>query len=316
MLKLILILLILWVIGYIIYRYGVKIILAERKGEVIAVKKFSINPIIIVSILIGVIILYFLMSIRHVQTGYILLKFNIFTKKYASVDEGVQFIPFLLYKTYSYDIRRQEYTLISGKFEEEKGKKEDAFFSYVKEGLMVGIELTLWFRLNKDKIIDIHKYIGPDYLYKVIEPAVKGVVKNVISSYSIKEIYSEKREESEKKIEDKIKEILEKDGFLIEKVILKDIKLPPDFLKVVEEREVAQEEVKKMEYVLEKEKKEAERKKIEAEGKAQAIRIISEELKKNPQYIKYLYVEKLSDNVKVIISDQGTILDLKGILEK
>ncbi|MEO0240392.1 MAG: SPFH domain-containing protein [candidate division WOR-3 bacterium] len=316
MLKIILILLILWIIGYIIYRYGVKIILSERKGEVIAIKKFSVNPLIIGSILTGFILLYFLISIKNVTTGYILLKFNIFTKKYTYADEGIQFIPFLIYKTYSYDTRRQEYTMISGKFDEEKGKKEDAFFSYVKEGLMVGVELTLWFRLNRDKIIDIHKYIGPDYLYKVIEPAFKGVAKNVISSYSIKEIYSEKREEAEKKIEEKIKEVLEKDGFLIEKVILKDIKLPPDFLKAVEEKKVAEEKVKEMEYILEKEKKEAERKKIEAEGKAEAIRIISEELKKNPQYIKYLYVEKLADNVKVIISDQGTILDLKGILEK
>ncbi|MEO0260841.1 MAG: SPFH domain-containing protein [candidate division WOR-3 bacterium] len=316
MLKIILILLILWIIGYIIYRYGVKIILSERKGEVIAIKKFSVNPLIIGSILTGFILLYFLISIKNVATGYILLKFNIFTKKYTYADEGIQFIPFLIYKTYSYDTRRQEYTMISGKFDEEKGKKEDAFFSYVKEGLMVGVELTLWFRLNRDKIIDIHKYIGPDYLYKVIEPAFKGVAKNVISSYSIKEIYSEKREEAEKKIEEKIKEVLEKDGFLIEKVILKDIKLPPDFLKAVEEKKVAEEKVKEMEYILEKEKKEAERKKIEAEGKAEAIRIISEELKKNPQYIKYLYVEKLADNVKVIISDQGTILDLKGILEK
>ncbi|MEO0262770.1 MAG: SPFH domain-containing protein [candidate division WOR-3 bacterium] len=316
MLKIILILLILWIIGYIIYRYGVKIILSEQKGEVIAIKKFSVNPLIIGSILTGFILLYFLISIKNVATGYILLKFNIFTKKYTYADEGIQFIPFLIYKTYSYDTRRQEYTMISGKFDEEKGKKEDAFFSYVKEGLMVGVELTLWFRLNRDKIIDIHKYIGPDYLYKVIEPAFKGVAKNVISSYSIKEIYSEKREEAEKKIEEKIKEVLEKDGFLIEKVILKDIKLPPDFLKAVEEKKVAEEKVKEMEYILEKEKKEAERKKIEAEGKAEAIRIISEELKKNPQYIKYLYVEKLADNVKVIISDQGTILDLKGILEK
>ncbi len=316
MLKIILILLVLWIIGYIIYRYGVKIILTERKGEVIPVKKFSLNPLITVSILIALVFLYFLMSIRYIPTGYFLLKFNIFTKKYTHTGEGIQFVPFLIYKTYSYDTRRQEYTLVSGKFEEERNKKEDAFFSYVKEGLMVGAEITLWFRLNKDKIIDIHKYIGPDYLYKVIEPAIKGVAKNVISSYSVKEIYSEKREEVEKKIEDKIKEILEKDGFLIEKVILKDIKLPPDFLKAVEEKNIAEEEVKKMEYVLEKEKKEAERKKIEAQGKAEAIKIISEELRKNPQYIKYLYVEKLSDNVKVIISDQGTILDLKGILEK
>ncbi|HHF53463.1 MAG TPA: hypothetical protein ENL43_03765 [candidate division WOR-3 bacterium] len=68
--------------------------------------------------------------------------------------------------------------------------------------------------------------------------------------------------------------------------------------------------------MLEKEQKEAERKKIEAQGTARAIEIVSVQLKRNPQYIKYLYVDKLSDKIKVIVADQSTILDLKGMLEE
>ncbi len=316
MLKIILILLILWIVGYIIFKYGTKIILKEEKGEIITMKKISLNPLIIIVTFFSLCFLYFLLSIKYVPTGYILLKFNIFNKKYSFNSEGFQIVPFLIYRTYSYDTRRQEYTLFPEDFVESKEKKENVLSSYVKEGLTVGIEITTWFRLNNDKIIEIHKNIGPDYFDKVIKPVIKGVTKSIIPYYSIREVYSEKREEVEKRIEEKVREILEKDGFILEKIILKDIKLPPDFLKTVEEKEIAEEEVKRMEYILEKERKEAERKKIEAMGKAEAIRIISEELRKNPQYIKYLYVDKLSDNVKVIISDQKSFLDLKEVMEK
>ena len=66
--------------------------------------------------------------------------------------------------------------------------------------------------------------------------------------------------------------------------------------------------------LLEKEQLEAKRKEIEAQGKARAIQIVSEQLKRNPEYIKFLYVDKLAHNVKVIVSDQATILDLRNIL--
>jgi len=66
-------------------------------------------------------------------------------------------------------------------------------------------------------------------------------------------------------------------------------------------------------YTLEKEQKEAERKVIEAQGRANAIQIINKALTQNPNYIKYLYVDKLSDKISVIISDQNT-MDLKAVL--
>ena len=70
-----------------------------------------------------------------------------------------------------------------------------------------------------------------------------------------------------------------------------------------------------MKYTLEKEQKEAERKVIEAQGRANAIETINKALAQNPNYIRYLYVDKLSDKISVIVSDQNTIMDLKGVLE-
>jgi predicted NodU family carbamoyl transferase len=54
---------------------------------------------------------------------------------------------------------------------------------------------------------------------------------------------------------------------------------------------------------------------IEAQGRAKAIEMINEALRQNPNYIRYLYVDKLSDKISVIVSDQNTIMDLKGIME-
>lgn len=316
MLKLLLLLFFLWVIGYIIYKYGFKVILTEKKGEVVAVRKISFSPFIIIILTGCVVFLYLFLSFRYVPIGYVLLKFNVITKSYSVSGEGLQIVPIFFYKTYLYEIRRQEYTMTSSKEVEGKEKGEDSLWTPTKEGLHIGIDLTCWFRPRVEKIVDIHKNIGPDYLKKVIRPIVRSTVRHVVSSYSVTEIYSIKRREAEEEIEKRIREMLEKDGFWIEKVILRDVRFPPDFAKAIEEKQIAEQEAEKMEYVLIKEKKESERKKIEAEGKAEAIRIISEELKKNPQYVKYLYVDKLSDKVKVIISDQGAILDLKGVLEK
>jgi hypothetical protein len=68
--------------------------------------------------------------------------------------------------------------------------------------------------------------------------------------------------------------------------------------------------------VLEKEQREAERKVIEAQGRSKAIDTINDALQRSPSYIRYLYVDKLSDKISVIVSDQPTIMDLKGMLDK
>ena len=129
------------------------------------------------------------------------------------------------------------------------------------------------------------------------------------------DVYSAKRARIQEEINEKIKALVEKDGFVIDEVVLRDVRFTDDFAKAIEAKQIAQQSAEQMKYVLEKEQSEAERKVIEARGRAQAIETINEALRQNPNYIRYLYVDKLSDKISVIVSDQNTIMDLKGILE-
>ncbi len=164
-------------------------------------------------------------------------------------------------------------------------------------------------------MVQIHQKIGPDYEEKIIRPAVRSVIRLVISEYAVMDVYSSKRAKIQDEINEKIKLLVEKDGFIVDEVVLRDVRFTDDFGKAIEAKQIAQQSAEQMKYVLEKEQREAERKVIEAKGRAQAIETINEALRQNPNYIRYLYVDKLSDKISVIVSDQNTIMDLKGILE-
>jgi regulator of protease activity HflC (stomatin/prohibitin superfamily) len=128
-------------------------------------------------------------------------------------------------------------------------------------------------------------------------------------------VYSSKRAHIQDEINEKIRKLVEKDGFLIDEIVLRDVRFTDQFAKSIEAKQIAQQSAEQMKYVLEKEQKEAERKVIEATGRAKSIETINEALRQNPNYIRYLYVDKLSDKISVIVSDQSTIMDLKGILD-
>jgi regulator of protease activity HflC (stomatin/prohibitin superfamily) len=312
---LIVFLIILAISGYWLYRQLTRVVLLEKGGEVITVRRLHITPQT-VGIFVGLLILLLIaVSIRIVPVGHALVKFNVITKKFSYSREGLTFVPPFIFKTYMYDMRRLEYTMSSRKGEGKKPNIDDSLWSPTKEGLQVGIDLTCWYRINPDKLIELHQRIGPDFEEKVVRPAIRSVVRHVISEYPIMDVYSAKRKLIQDEIYDKIKSLLGPDGITVEQVVLRDVHFTPDFSKAIEEKQIAQQEAERMKYVLEKEQMEAKRKQIEAEGKARAIEIVSKELKKHPEYVNYLYVDKLSDKVQVIISDQRTILDLKGILK-
>ncbi len=315
MLGLILFVIILIIFVAIFFPHGNKkvVVIEDGKRVRLGQKMSSKTGIIIAAVLI--IAAFIAVSIRVVPVGHGMVKFNIITKKFSTAKEGITLVPPIIYQTYIYDLRRQEYTMTAKKGEGKKANIDDSLWSPTKEGLQVGIDLTCWYRINPDSLIEVHRKIGPDYDEKVIRPAIRGIVRLVISEYPIMDVYSSKRKEIQQEIFKRVKKLLEPDGFTIEEIVLRDVHFTKDFAKAIEEKQIAQQEAERMKYVLEKEQLEAQRKAIEAEGKAKAIQIVSQELKRNPLYIKYLYVDKLTDKVKVIVSDQATIMDLKGLLE-
>ena len=254
-------------------------------------------------------------SIRVVPVGHALVVFNTITRSFRLARQGVTLIPPFITQTQIYDLRRLEYTMTGTHGEGRKAEWDDSLWSPTQEGLQVGIDLTVWHHLDPLKVVDIHQRIGPDYEEKFIRPAFRSVIRLVISEYAVMDVYSSKRAAIQDEINNKVKHLVEKDGFVVDELVLRDVRFTNEFSKAIEAKQIAQQGAEQMKYVLEKEQREAERKVIEAQGRAKAIDTITQALQRNPNYIKYLYVDKLSDKISVIVSDQSTIMDLKGILE-
>jgi regulator of protease activity HflC (stomatin/prohibitin superfamily) len=253
-------------------------------------------------------------SFRVVPVGHALVIFNTLTRGFRLGRQGIIFVPPFICATADYDLRRLEYTMSGVSGEGRKAEIDDSLWSPTQEGLQVGIDLTVWHHIDPDRLIVIHQKIGPDYEEKIIRPAVRSVIRLVISEYPVMDVYSSRRAQIQDEINRKIKTLIEKDGFVIDEVVLRDVRFTPEFAKAIEAKQIAQQSAEQMKYTLEKEQREAERKVIEAQGRANAIEVINKALAQNPNYIKYLYVDKLSDKISVIVSDQNTIMDLKGIL--
>jgi len=256
------------------------------------------------------------MSCRVVPVGHALVIFNNVTKTFRAPHQGVTWVPPFIATTQLYDLRRIEYTMSSSQGEGRRADIDDSLWSPTKEGLQVGIDLTVWHRIDPDRVTEIHQRFGPDFEEKIIRPAVRSVIRLVISEYPVMDVYSSKRQNIQNEINTKVKELIGKDGFIIDEVVLRDVRFTDEFTKAIESKQIAQQAAEQMKYVIEKEQREAERKVIEAQGRAKAIETINEALRQNPNYIRYLYVDKLSDKISVIVSDQNTIMDLKGILQE
>ncbi|MFH1412463.1 MAG: prohibitin family protein [bacterium] len=208
-----------------------------------------------------------------------------------------------LAKVTKMSIRTEEYTMSGIKGE---GKKEgdDAIVTLTKEGLSVDLDMTVLYKLDEKSASDIYKKVGLNYEDKIIRPSIRSTIREIIAKYEAKDIYSEKRQEAAQKILDNLKISIEQRGIIIEEVLLRNVKLPERLAQSIQEKLQAEQEAEKYDFILQKEKKEKERKIIEAEGQRDAQTIINQSLTTN--YLYYLYVSQLKDREGTIYVPTST----------
>lgn len=178
-----------------------------------------------------------------------------------------------------------------------------------KEGLTVESEISILYHIERKKVPEILEEIGLNYERILILNVFRSAAADVSAQYMAKDMHSGMRKEIEGKILEKMHESLLNRGFTIEKVLLKSIKLPEDLSKAIERKLKAEQEAQQMEYVLDRERKEAERGRKEAEGTRDAQKILAEGL--NKEIIELRSIEAFkelstSPNTKVIITDGKT----------
>ena len=178
-----------------------------------------------------------------------------------------------------------------------------------KEGLNVAAEISILYHVKQNKVIDIINDVGINYERTLILSTFRSASADVCAKFYAKDMHSGKRSEIESEIKNQMMEVLEGRGFVIEAILLKSIRLPVGLYSAIEGKLEAEQQAQQMEFVLQRETKEAQRKRIEAEGIRDAQNIIKEGI--TDANIEWRSLEVLrelsaSPNAKIIITDGKT----------
>ena len=175
-----------------------------------------------------------------------------------------------------------------------------------KEGLSIRSEISILYSIIPEDAPNILRTIGPNFENNVILPIFRSAIADVTSRFYAKDMHSGERSTIEKDIKKQMMTNLEGRGITIEAVLMKSIQLPASLATAIEAKLAAEQEAQRMEFVLQSEKLEADRKKIDAIGVRDAQKIITEGL--NPMILQFKSIEAFkelskSNNAKVIITD-------------
>jgi prohibitin 1 len=176
------------------------------------------------------------------------------------------------------------------------------------EGLMMTLDTSLLLRLDASRAWYVYQKIGMNYSQTVIEPMLRSAIRDVTSKHSANALYTGGREEVQQKIQDMLFKELGDRGIFVENVLLRDVQLPLMLKTSIEQKQQAEQESLRMSFILQKEKQEAERKRIEAQGIADFQRIVAAGI--SQQLLEWKGIEateKLaaSSNSKVIVIGSG-----------
>ncbi len=175
-----------------------------------------------------------------------------------------------------------------------------------KEGLNIRSEVSILYSVVPEQAPTLLREVGPNYETDVILPIFRSAVSDVSSRFFAKDMHTGQRAVIETAIKDQMSELLSDRGIRVEAVLLKSIQMPASLARAIEQKLEAEQQAQRMEFVLQEERQEADRKRVQAEGVRDAQRIISEGL--NPMILQYKSIEAFqqlanSPNAKVIISD-------------
>ena len=184
-----------------------------------------------------------------------------------------------------------------------------------KEGLNVAAKISILYHVKKENAMNIINEVGRNYETVLILSTFRSASADVCARFYAKDMHSGKRAEIEQAIKEQMADILKGRGFVIESVLLKSITLPSGLYSAIEAKLRAEQQAQQMEFILQRERKEAERKRIEAEGVRDAQVIIKEGItESNIEWRSLEVLKELSSspNAKLIITDGKTPFLING----
>jgi regulator of protease activity HflC (stomatin/prohibitin superfamily) len=253
--------------------------------------------------------------IVQIGTGEVGVQILFGSVQNTTLASGLHFINPLI-EVQHLDIKTQNYTM-SAIHNEGSREGDDAIRVLTSDGLEVVMDLTVLYKVVPSSAPDILRSTGIDYTDKIVRPLTRTMIRDNAVYYDAVSLYSTKRDEFQTRIFNSIETDFKKRGLLLEQLLIRNITLPQAVKTSIEQKISAEQDAQKMQFVLQKERQEAERKRVEAQGISDYQRIISESLTdRQLQYesIKAQLEVAKSANAKVIILGRAgapLILDTK-----
>lgn len=197
-------------------------------------------------------------------------------------------------KVFVYEVRRQEI------FEKMKVLSSN--------GLDIQLDASIWYMPEIENLGKLHQEIGENYLQRILLPTIRSAARSVVGRYTPEQLYSSKRDAIQAEIFEESKQIIEDQHISLDEVLVRDVTLPPTIKEAIERKLRQEQESLEYEFRLEKADKEAQRQIIEAQGKADANRILSASI--TDQILRDKGIEATlrlaeSPNTKVVVVGSG-----------
>ncbi len=190
------------------------------------------------------------------------------------------------------EVRTRNYTM-SGVADEGRKAGDDSIPVITSDGLTVKLDSTVFYHLNQEQCPKIYEKIGTDVEGQILRSQIRTSLRDAAAGLTATELYTTHRMGFVDNVTKTLTAAFKERGITMEQVLLRNVLLPDQITKAINDKISADQDAQKMAFVLQKEKQEAERKRIEAEGQAKAQQIVSQSL--TPQIIEYQRIQALRD---------------------
>jgi regulator of protease activity HflC (stomatin/prohibitin superfamily) len=214
-----------------------------------------------------------------------------------------------LVKVVTFDVRTENYTM-SGVHDEGQKQGDDAIRVLSADGLEVIVDLTVLYKVVPAEAPRILQEVGTDYRNVLVRPICRTKIRDNAVYYDAVSLYSTKRDEFQARIFADIEKNFKERGLLLEQLLVRNLTLPESVKATIESKINAEQDAQKMTFVLQKERQEAERKRVEAQGIADYQKILSTGLSDKLLQYEMIKAISASPNAKLIFMTNGKNLPI------
>ena len=238
------------------------------------------------------------------------------------LEPGLSWIMPFVERVERYSIAKQTYTMSIAPAEGQISG-DDSITARTSDGQQVLVDASVIYAIDPTQVVNVHITWQNRYSTDLIRAISRGIIRDAISQYNIEEVYSLKRAELTQNISETLKAKLESNGLVLSDFILRNITFSDEYAASVEQKQIAEQQAQQAKFVVEQRKQEADQvrevakgnadaavteaegeakaKIIQAQAEAESLQLIADAIKNNPDLLTYLYINKISPNIDVML---------------